>query len=74
MNAADAKNLTIVPEMVLWHVNPRYEFWEGGIMYSFIPSPQMDEMIDEIMIDTSTLCVWLDPNGNGIVSSKIQKR
>lgn len=72
MNAQDAQLLTMETTVRLAYYAYGYEMYEGDILYSFIPSPQLDTMIDDIMRDPSTLCVWMDSNSNGIVSSKIK--
>ena len=71
MNAQDAKLLTLATGMKLIHRIPTYELWEGDILYSFISSGILDMAIDDIMKDPCTLCVWTDPNGNGVISVKI---
>jgi len=71
MNAQDAKLLTLETGMKLVDHSYAYEMWEGEIFYRFVPSLCLDTTIDDIMNNSRTLCVWMDPNGNGIVSSKI---
>ena len=72
MNAQDAQLLTLEPKMVCQYIVPDYEYYEGDILYCFYRAADLDLTIDVIMRDSSTLCLWIDPNGNGIVSSKTE--
>jgi hypothetical protein len=74
MNAQDAQLLTMETGMKLNYVCPGYEYWIEDILYSFIPAPQLDTMIDEIMRDTAVLGIWIDSTGNGVVSTKCEHR
>ena len=74
MTSQDAQNLTMELGMRMTYVTPKYDFWEGEVMYSFLGTTQMDECIDDIMRDPKLQAVWMDANGCGVISTKYVKR
>ena len=71
MNAQDAKLLTLETGMKLVDYAPDYELWTGDILYTFLRTTIMEKSLNAIMRDPETLCVWMDPNGCGVISTRV---
>ncbi|MCD6436350.1 MAG: hypothetical protein J7L15_08220 [Clostridiales bacterium] len=65
-----AKKLIYNIDMKCIYIDPRYEWWEGGIVYTFIPAFKVEGMMPQVYKDTDTLMIWISESHNVVVSSK----
>jgi hypothetical protein len=69
-----AKKLTLNEDMKCTYIAPGCEWWEGEILYTFIPAFKVEEMMPQVHADPGTLMIWVSSSHNAVVSSKAEVR
>ena len=65
-----AKKLTYNVDMKCIYIKPGCEWWEGGIIYTFIPAFKVEEMMPQVHNDPETLMIWMSDSHNVVVASQ----
>lgn len=65
-----AQKLTFNTDMKVIYICEKFEWYEGEILYTFIPSFKVEDMMPQVMNDHRTLMVWLSDSHNSVVASK----
>ena len=68
------RELTLKPDMKCTYTSPGCEFWDGPILYTFVPAFKLEKMMPLIMRDPGTLMVWVSDSHNAVVASMGSKK
>ena len=70
----NVKKLTDNLDMKCTYIVYGAEWWEGEILYTFIPAFKVEEMMPQVFADEATLMVWMSSSHNAVIASKADKR